>query len=120
MKKPNKKQVENATDAELAEWSAVYVMEWHLVAYSTGDYFHTKEESLVHEPVKHWNPAQNIGQAMELVEKFDSWLINKHLGAKIVCVISVEHLKTVSAKDKKKERAITIASLLAVMELGKQ
>ena len=65
MKKPTRQEIEKTSDQELAEWSAVYLKKLEN-SYICPSYWVNKKGNPVISK-KDWNPAQNIGQAWEIL-----------------------------------------------------
>lgn len=126
MQKPSQEEIEKASDERLNEWAAVWVMNCKKKRITRGPlgspfggWF--KEDGTLLEYCRFWNPAQNIGQAMELVEKF-RWisLIKTPHRSLWQCEIrtwkGMEPVWFFCMLDETKERAITKAAIMAAME----
>lgn len=127
--KPTRKQIENATDEQLAEWSRIYVLKQKFVikckieeegphkGKECGDWFDENGNKITYR----WNPAQNIGQAFELEEKINKLTLGEYYASWLIVVISIEK-KTSLILDfdiiHATPRQRTKAALLVVLELG--
>ena len=131
--KITKEQIKNGTHVDLAVWSAVYLKNWHIEHRGGSIAIWCSENGRAEEFVKSWNPAWNIGQAFELVEKLSDkyhWIIRTSFEKGDLCFVGLTLLGVTGWNGKPDidvpvknvneiSKGITIASLLAVLELGK-
>lgn len=121
MQKPTKEQIEKASDEQLAEWAAVWVMGWERVERLSA---WARKPGAISPDLIHfldWNPAQNIGQAMELIEKFKddfSWEIHIFMNKCRCFLDGTPKGPFITIDDKIISRAITKAAIMAAMGKG--
>jgi len=105
---------------------AVEVMGWEHIDFDGNDtYFINKyigpltREFIIYE--KYWNPRENIGQAMEVLEKFNfCWYIFRNNEGLFGCNILISGQDFVTSKwQKTPQEAICNAAILAIGEAAK-
>jgi len=117
MDKPTKEMIQNATDEQLAEWSALWVMGWRrkVLIEPIGEEYASRDYALSGTMVDDWNPAQNIAQAFELVEKFAVFEIEKDLNEWVSKIPGLDEASRIKVIEPALGRSITKAALLAAI-----